>query len=122
VDTEGAFLGEFLLFIPVDHPVRTGLNYLGLSCGLLRVDDHDTVRPLIDGLILSCLNARRILALHTWHRHISNFNKGMLTSFALGKIHPQLPVPWLRGSIRRIIIFPVFVFTGSKTAITGITF
>ena len=43
VGTKRAFLGELLLFVPEDHPVRATAQELLVAGGLLRVDDDDAV-------------------------------------------------------------------------------
>jgi hypothetical protein len=39
-----------------------------------------------------------------------------------GDVHPRLPVPGLGCGIGRIIVIPVFIFTGYKAAIASIAF
>jgi hypothetical protein len=59
---------------------------------------------------------------HARDWHISDFYVRVFATLMPGDVHPRLPVPGLGCGIGRIIVIPVFIFTGYKAAIASIAF
>jgi hypothetical protein len=119
VGAKSAFLRQILLFIPEDNPVRAGLDDLSLPHGLFRIDYYNPVAIAGYRSVGGRFHAGGISAMLAQYRHIGYLDIGIFTPLLLYRIDPELSRPGLSGGIRRIIILPVLILAGGKTAIAS---
>jgi len=121
--TPGAFLGDLQILVEGnDSAVRAGINTILGSRAFCRVDNHESVIPLVDRSVRAGRDAGCIITMHTHCGDIGSFEFWNGTANVLVQFVPELSSLWLRFGIRHPVIAAVFVLAGDLAAVTSIAF
>jgi hypothetical protein len=94
--TKRALLWKIFFLIPENGPIWTSLDKLFLTDGFHRVDDHNTIRPPVDGAVPCSFHTSRFTTMLTADGDIGHFDSsGRNCLFHLLDSNPEMPKGWL---------------------------
>src|SRR5512134_3764602 len=92
--------------------VGTGVDDLPLPARADRIDLHDAVTALGDGVVFRGANAGRVVAMLAPVEQIGDVDRGEAPALPLPDIDPFVAVPRHRGAVAGEIVAHVFVLDG----------